>query len=532
MWKPSRRLQTKDIAKAPGNKSSEPTILERQRYWIAEAIQHAHPELIDEIFKDHTDEWPRFPTVERLSPEKSVHHGLGPILANEGTIDGTYDVINEIFLKQFGLDSSATSTEFNQKIQLVYGDQKTISLIHSVQEESSESQLPYDKYNWILSFPGLFHLRMNLMDLIHDTYGGDKGQSLCMSTLAHNANVLGCKRGYNTPHHFKEELAQRAFQARILALFYDALSRQGIRTDTHRFTTFMRQVGHTYVIKQINQIQEMFKLSAQCDPEIRKSKASGPDNLPDKHIDYEWSAHAKFLQQMEVYLTLKRAIKVADIGILRHVITRCCILFTGSNKKNYSRLSLYMAWLTQTNAATHELQTAILANGLVNLRGCPDTWFEIDRLNEFFNLQMKNIMVSRRSSTLDPTALFQNTALTASYYHNLRIALERAFNQYIHGRHTDKDVRHDIQGLARILVKSKSIKRIPGRGTDGFTPSDIVYIGTEKLSEAVSQFNQLTDDRWDITANDEGEIPDQEGLLSEPLYVLDQQTAYYEDDDE
>jgi hypothetical protein len=61
-------------------------------------------------------------------------------------------------------------------------------------------------------------------------------------------------------------------------------------------------------------------------------------------------------------------------------------LFHESDKSKYTFLSLYMTWLTQTNAAAKELQDAILANGLVNQRGTNDSWFEMDRLNEFFNL--------------------------------------------------------------------------------------------------------------------------------------------------
>ena len=71
------------------------------------------------------------------------------------------------------------------------------------------------------------------------------------------------------------------------------------------------------------------------------------------------------------------------------------------SKSKYASLSLYMTWLTSTAAADKPLQRAILANGLVNLRGSGDSWFEIDRLNEFLNLQMKIIMSARRTSTED-----------------------------------------------------------------------------------------------------------------------------------
>ncbi|KAJ5733290.1 hypothetical protein N7533_013737 [Penicillium manginii] len=88
-----------------------------------------------------------------------------------------------------------------------------------------------------------------------------------------------------------------------------------------------------------------------------------------------------------------------------------------------------MTWLTQTKAADTELQTAILANGLVNLRGAEDGWFEIDRLNEFFNLHMKTPMATRRTSTIDITAMFRRTALTASYCTNLKEHRETTFGE-------------------------------------------------------------------------------------------------------
>jgi len=96
-------------------------------------------------------------------------------------------------------------------------------------------------------------------------------------------------------------------------------------------------------------------------------------------------------------------------------------------KSRYSFLSLYITWLTQTEAADPELQTAILANGLVNLRGAEDSWFEMDRLSEFFSLHMKKLMSTRRTSTQDITTMFRQTAVTSSYSTTLKELLEVTF---------------------------------------------------------------------------------------------------------
>jgi len=71
-------------------------------------------------------DWPDLPSVERLPPRKTPHYSLGPILENEGTISGTYSVIDIIFTEQLGYNPAA---DFNGRLHLVYGDQKTVSLI-------------------------------------------------------------------------------------------------------------------------------------------------------------------------------------------------------------------------------------------------------------------------------------------------------------------------------------------------------------------------------------------------------------------
>jgi hypothetical protein len=98
--------------------------------------------------------YPIFPSVERLSPRKTPNFGLGPILENKGTIKGTFQVINKIFLEQLGLD---TANHFDKCIQLVYGDQKTVLLIKSVKQEHKYSKDIYGRYDWLSPVPGLFH---------------------------------------------------------------------------------------------------------------------------------------------------------------------------------------------------------------------------------------------------------------------------------------------------------------------------------------------------------------------------------------
>lgn len=75
-----------------------------QRYWVAEAIRSVHKEAVDSVFRTlsspyHSQivEYPQFPLVECLNCRKTPHFGLGLILENEGTLQGTILVIDKIF---------------------------------------------------------------------------------------------------------------------------------------------------------------------------------------------------------------------------------------------------------------------------------------------------------------------------------------------------------------------------------------------------------------------------------------------------
>ena len=81
---------------------------------------------------------------------------------------------------------------------------------------------------------------------------------------------------------------------------------------------------------------------------------------------------------MEVYFTLKFAIKHTDIGLIKQVIVQCCILFAGSAKSQYTHMALYLTKLLITDTADLELQKALLASMLVNCRGHDNSWFKID----------------------------------------------------------------------------------------------------------------------------------------------------------
>jgi hypothetical protein len=99
-----------------------------------EAVAYAIPK-VKELYTG-ADFWPNIPLVDRLAPNKLPHFALGPILENEGTLEGTYGVLKNIFggddgdcgfkEGQLGYKDGAFN---NGELVLINGDQKTVGLL-------------------------------------------------------------------------------------------------------------------------------------------------------------------------------------------------------------------------------------------------------------------------------------------------------------------------------------------------------------------------------------------------------------------
>ena len=81
----------------------------------------------------------------------------------------------------------------------------------------------------------------------------------------------------------------------------------------------------------------------------------------------------------------------------------------------------------------------------------------MNRLNKFFNLQMKNIIVMQRLLTIACTKLFHHTTLTRSYYIDFKVIMKAIFDKHTNSRHQIKDASQKVYYLAYQIAISRSI---------------------------------------------------------------------------
>ncbi len=263
-------------------------------FFIAEAIRGVYSEAVQQLYGTEFDvKYPRPPSLSegRLPPRKTEAYPLGPIMANEGTTNGTYDVHDTIFESQFKLKRE---TDFKNRLFLVYGDQKTAQLIRSVKLEQRPAELDYDRKDWLLGIPSLFHLRMNLLWTMQRTHSGTPNCGF-QSTLSYAMEFWGrCKIPLQkAPFHLLEEIILQSWDSRVIALLYAKLRDRGIAVNNRNAVSqYISKLKPSSFLSLVEDIRQQAFTRKSCN---RKDHGDAADE--------EFVAHALFLRQGETYKT-------------------------------------------------------------------------------------------------------------------------------------------------------------------------------------------------------------------------------------
>ena len=148
--------------------------------------------------------------------------------------------------------------------------------------------------------------------------------------------------------------------------------------------------------------------------------------------------------------------------MLRYVINISCILFQGAaSHYKYARELLFYIYLTSSDAATLELQRAVLSNSLVNTQGQRDSFFKKDRRLEHHNGLLKELNTHKRTSSLFPESLLKKYALLAPSFRVFSRKLETAYGPKANDNHAFKNAAEDIFSHACHLCTT-SLRRNKG----------------------------------------------------------------------
>ena len=399
MHNPSHPLDVADVMLSDGIQNCTDIGAKTSRFFIFEAVRRLHTESVLQIFEKHADQVPAFPVIQTIPPTKTEFWQLAGITANEGTIEGTYAVHDDAFLNQLGFKKGVHPDEdddFTQRLFLVHGDQLTVCRMRSVQHEQRHARLAYDRRRWLMGVPAWFHIQYNLLLTIVRTHWkpvGDATEDHCVSSDSTLWNRSQNSRD-NVKYHLMEPIIAQGFTSRVVAVFYACLQAKGL--------LFRRQERHGRKEDLDRAIKALSPDAFLEVVEEVRSLVFTSDAWSSADADVDFRTMCRYLQEVEMLLTVRRAIKYGDVGMLRRMVDPLIVFFTGAGQTNYSREMLYYRWLLSP-ANSPELQHAILASGLVNWRGYAGASKPADLALEHLNCACKIDLRNLKNSSCVPT---------------------------------------------------------------------------------------------------------------------------------
>ncbi|KAN0070638.1 hypothetical protein V8E54_011507 [Elaphomyces granulatus] len=179
--------------------------------------------------------------------------------------------------------------------------------------------------------------------------------------------------------------------------------------------------------------------------ERRRNRIFTYDAWVGKGRDGEYTTMCRFLQEIELFLTLRHAIKYGDIGMIRRMLEPLAIFFFGPEQHKYGYEMLHLRWLLTDGVSDPVLQRSILASGLVNTLL---DWKVFDLVIEHVNCMYKLDMRNLKNSTHDVNSTFDRLALICAFSTRLRRVIETYFGEKTKNDHTRRSVIAEVFGLA------------------------------------------------------------------------------------
>ncbi|KAK0123584.1 hypothetical protein ONS96_000425 [Cadophora gregata f. sp. sojae] len=460
------------------------------RFLIADAIRDLHPTAVRTIFQDKTSLFPSMPELDLLPVRRTEYYQFGAIFENEGTLAGTMGVHDNIFQRQLHLDPDK---DFESRLWLLHGDQLTAHHIRSVKDEQRYAEKTYDRRNWHLGISAWFHIQYNLgLSLIRTHWTTAPGTSGGEHTILGDMTSWGrTAMARDSPKHYVlDALLPHSFKARVLAILYTLLSKDHHGKYTE--TDFSRREAYDNILSSLT--PDAFLAHIESIRLQAFTRLAWDGKRPDgtKHGDPGFTTMCRYLQEIELFLTVKWGVKHGDIGMLRRCVDPLIVNFLGTHQTNYAYEMFHYRWLLKDGVCTPELQRAILASGLVNWEGRRTGFKPTDLCLEHLNGAIKIEMKCYRNSTHNTDITFNRVCTTNTAIRHIRVMLERQFGENMPGDHTSADASNDIFNKAtRLMIDGLSQPRAGTLPNSLFESEDIRTVGTGLLVDRVEHFNRV-----------------------------------------
>ncbi|KAF9568626.1 hypothetical protein CPC08DRAFT_624950 [Agrocybe pediades] len=339
---------------------------------------------------------------------------------------------------------------------------------------------------WI---PGLFHAKMaDMLGLLNTHWGKpNTGTRNPGSLWFHNTRLGRLPITLSSPPSFRvsRDLVFVSLYARVLHCLLLVSNTTSLEEYTKKFTTWAELVNHAKLIfRDYAQGSTVLKLREDRENETGGKKGEG---------DMIFENAILFLRDALISREFTDAVKAGDSGRVVLILKIWALGFRGNGRTKYAHEMLHIIHHL-TNILTPEIRTIILNNWLVNPTGNPNSWVEVDLLQEHLNYWIKTFYKAHGSN-----ASWEWLALVSPCVDMLR-QLARNFHQMLGAdqgtRHAPPQLSKDIESLMNSLSEHKVYEMQKGRtlDEDDQPVKDIISAGFHSLTTgAKSPLNEYNE---------------------------------------
>ncbi|KAJ7482617.1 hypothetical protein FB451DRAFT_1350610 [Mycena latifolia] len=448
---------------------------------------------------------------ETIAVHKTPIHPLPSMEIDENSITGNIEVMDAI-MKSLGL--SADDPDFTKHVQIIAGDQLTIARQRSILTVRLGHESGPHSWRHIVLMPGLFHAKIaDCHGLLETHFGKANAGTRSPGSLGfHNAVLdrLPITLTSLPPFRTCRDLIMVSLYARILHCLLLVSGKASIEDYATSVNSWKMIVDHATAIYEgfadPDRVQELRELriaeERQRDADAAKAnkgKGKKPEG-PLPHIkkgDMVFENAILFLRDALLTREFADAVKAGDSGRVVIILRLWVFSYRGSGRSKYAHEMLHLlhnlicAW-------TKELRHVILQNWLLNPTGKPNSFVEIDLVQEHLNFWIKKIYKADGDGhSWDWLAL---VSPCVDILRSLATQIHTDLGARQGSKHTIPNLAADIAALMDSLDEHDVYRLQPGRVLDNDEKPvpDILSVGMAALTHGgattpLAEFNQQFD---------------------------------------
>ncbi|KAH9918031.1 uncharacterized protein B0H18DRAFT_883201 [Fomitopsis serialis] len=309
---------------------------------------------------------------------------------DESTIVGNADLTKTI-LAELGQDMGADG--FGDVVRVIAGDQLSIARLRSLAKNRAGHDNFTNSYLWAVTMPGLFHYKMAGSHGVMELHYGKTTSHRNPGSLAFHNTVLDRKPITLTslpPFRVCQDLIYVSLYARVLVCL-EAVSACESLDDYATHVSWTRLQEHTAEI--VDHYTDGRTVGRLRTARAAEAPSGQPNNHEaEQHIpregDMVYENALLFMRDSLVLRALTNAIKMGVSGRIVLILKALALIYRGSGRTKYAQEVLFLIH-NLTHVWPEGLRKIVLNNWLVNPTGKPDSWVEVDLLQEHMNFWIK-----------------------------------------------------------------------------------------------------------------------------------------------